>query len=319
MSTHTFFKFKNIVSKRVIEGKNRSHAFRKVLGKAVYEKFSDEATHNKLVEQAIKLTGVMPGRKQVDFHDYGHGLIQNNIKNGTGSYDVSLALYYLLLRLEDTPKYEYSSCVAIIDEYVFGKGNSFVQEFPKFLLPPIDNIEYPALSLSWALFIEKYAQFKDIDIELERPKRSGLLVTDIKTNTPVFDEVIEVNQGFRFHLYTPLAGIGLALQADGFKTYPLRFSRDKVLYESQAGKMIFPLQKEGDEEIFLFENEAQITQFIFIIANHSSGQVLIDYSKILKVGNEISSGTLDRFAHDLNSTNGLVEVRRIDVKFEHKV
>lgn len=317
MSTRTFIEFKNKISKHLHTNSVESREFRKVLGKVVSEKIPDDTKHDKLVEQAIDLTGAQPGRKNIDLSGYGHALILNNIKHGTASYDVSLALYYLLLRLEDTPKYEYSSCVYAIDEYIFGKGNSFAKEFPNYPLPPIASVEYPELKLSWTLFLEKYAQFQDIKVELEKkPKRRALSITDIKSNMPVFDKAIKVGQGFRFHLNIPLTGIGLVLQAEGSKTYPLRYSHDQLIYKSQGEKMIFPLQQNEPKAGFLSETKEQETQFLFIIANRNSGQVLIDHSNMLKVGTEISSGNLDRLAHDLTSTAGNVEVRRIIVEFQ---
>ena len=315
MSARLFAEFKKNLPPVLQKNNDKSREFRELLGRMITQYIPDDRAHDQLVEQAITLTGAKPGRKQIDLAGYGHALIINNVKHGTGSYEVSLALYYLLLRLEDTADYAYSQCVAALDAFVFGEGKSYVTEYPDFPLPPISIDQYQALALSWTLFLEKHTQYQDIEIELEIPQRRGLSITDIKSKAPVFDRVIEVGQGFRFLLRFPVSGVGLALQGSGVKTYPMRFSEDRLLFQTTAINLIFPLQADRQAEVYLSESEAQETRFLFIAANHSSGQVLIDIAKTLKVGTEIAPAVLDRLAHDLTTTSGRVEVRQIVVRF----
>lgn len=310
-----FEEFRKALSPYLPKEVLQQEIFKKLLGQQIKSLIVSPKEQSEFVSKSLELTGVSPARNVVD-DDYGIGLIKNYTTKGTGSFSVAVALYYLLLKLQDTPERPYSYSVKILNLHLFSH-ESFEEKFswtPEKIAP----LGHENLSMSWALFLEKHATFSQIEVELERSKKRRMSITGFKSLQPVFKQKIPLDRGFRFRVRIPLSGTGLALQSCGNIIHPLLFSRNQMLFTCDGSAFFFPLETDNKLDKYLYEEtETEIRQYTFVLT--SSGSLseskLIQFSSHLKLGSEVPTYQLDQFAKDLTSTHGQVIVRRINIDF----
>lgn len=315
MSNPEYERFAKLTSPFVPKGAEAQRPFKQALGQAIFKLTDDPVELNKLVARAVEVSGVRMGRRKVD-SDYGFELIKNfkSASKGTGSTDVALALFYLILKLPDSKNRPYSNCARTVSAQLFENNNSFYAQFD-WKPEPISTATDENLSMSWVLFLERYAPFRDIQVELEDDS-GGLSVTDLKLSEPLFENAIRLRQGFRFHVESKLPGCGIALQTCNQKTYPLRFSRNELTFENNGDTLVFPDQNGDSSERFLEEaSDAKPHQFIFITVTGRIERVLREFVKNLRVGSPILNPELDELAQELATVPSLSCARRINIQF----
>ena len=134
----------------LLPSKDAQSSFKKLLASVLDDMTNDPAIRSKFVVMAMHVTAQSGGKHHNDNPDYGQDLIYN-FRKGQGHFGVALAIYYLLHRLYDTPKYQYSRLAREIDAHLFDHGESVYQAltwFPQTALP-IDQLDpefYTAVS-----------------------------------------------------------------------------------------------------------------------------------------------------------------------------
>ena len=256
------------------------------------------------------MSGIKKPAKIVD-SQYRSQLIKNYKNKGQGNTDIAWALYFYLLKKIDTSTQNYSEKTGLITQALFG-DESFERVFNWRPQPSRFN-DSNEVSTSWNSLLESTGKFTDIEIFVEKVSHQ---ITGFKSDEPIYETKIKLNQGFYFRLSAFSHCLGIGFQSCNNRFYPLRYTKEQYLFHPSDGIAYFPPQENPDKSFYLVEPHDDVLQkYVFIMIDSKYAQTFTRFLPNLKLGSQIHEDLLDQFATQLAKLPGALKIRMVNVEF----